>query len=274
MRSGLGLAIAAGVVVFALNAQAAVDSWAIDFENDGSNASIVHGQVIDNEYATEIPGSNGVGVTISATNLISSSDRAVAFDTDAFDSDDPDLWAPFTDINSFAGDVDDDPQPANQYSPGNVLIIQENTTGCSDGVCNDPDDEGGRPAGALDLVFDTAVTIFSIDFFDIEGAEDGQSANNEVRFFDANGNQIGQTFYTPNTGGDRHWDRLVFNGDLGIQNVRKVRVEMAGSGGIDNVVGGVADAVPVPLPPSLLLFGSALALAGAGYVRGHRKKSA
>ena len=110
----------------------------LDFDNGGS---IVHGQVIDNEYA---------GIDIWAENEGGGPDLAVAYDSDNrrnYNGRDKDLeGAPWAGGN--ASDTTDS---------GNSLIIQENSRGCGDGVCNRPDDEGSRPAGSLYIDFNQAI---------------------------------------------------------------------------------------------------------------------
>jgi len=327
MRKFLSVGVACGALLASNAAQA---DWVIDFEADGNgnviNPGSIQGQVINDQYSSGnggIPGSNGVAVDIIANNYRFGSnngrtydpakDVAAAFNTDLSGTNDPDLEAPFTDVSSFGGDV-----PDGTFNPGNVLIIQENYSGCfPDLDCDSTNDEGRRPAGFVDFIFNQAVTIFSLDFFDVETDEDGSTVDNEIHFFNAAGDLIGvngattlnlfdllggdsfddfasteidvvggtlQTsnngndratnstseFFTPDTGGNNHWDRLVFNGDLGIQDVAFVRVEFGGSGAIDNLRG---DVQLVPVPASVLLFGAGFAVAGgAGWVRRRKSK--
>lgn len=80
------------------------------------------------------------------------------------------------------------------------------------------------------------------------------------------GNQIlpSSPFYTPDTGGDKKWDRVVFN-TVGVKNIE---IRMAGSGGIDNIVGadsvlvaGDIGAIPEPGTAAALIAGLASATA-------------
>lgn len=201
-----------------------------------------HGTVVDSEYAPL--------VGISAQNNGGGPDLAVAFDTTLSNTLDPDLEGLFDSNN---------PALADDFDPGNVLIIQENSTGCADGTCNAPDDEGSRPAGIITFRFTQTIELLSMDFFDIERAEDGATLNNRIRLYNSGGTELlPDTFYTPNTGGDNLWDQVVFGGISGVQ---RIDVYMGGSGALDNVVYNV-----VPIPSSVWLFGAAL-LGFIGFAR-------
>lgn len=243
----------------------------IDFETDAGGNAIGNGQIIDTEYAP--------GVSISATNL-SGPDLAVAFDTGLGGTADPDLEAPFFDFieddftapgdkarYSFAGDVRDGTAGVSD-DPGNVLIIQQDAAGCDADSCDTPNDEGSRPAGFFTIKFDTAVFLDYIDFFDVEVAEDDPP--NPINLFNSAGDEIlADTFFTPNTGGDfnvdgtsyvgdepsgrtNSWDRVFFGNAL----VAMIKINMGGSGGIDNIAYRTTTTVPVPAPVTLLAFGA------------------
>ncbi|MEE4109297.1 MAG: thrombospondin type 3 repeat:Cna B-type [Halieaceae bacterium] len=244
----------------------------IDFETDASGNAITHGQIIDIEYAP--------GVTISAENL-SGPDLAVAFDTGLSGTADPDLEAPFYDFieddftaagdksrYSFAGDVRDGTAGVSD-DPGNVLIIQQDAAGCDADSCDTPNDEGSRPAGSFTIKFARSVFLDYIDFFDVEIAEDDPP--NPINLFNSAGDEIlADTFFTPNTGGDfnvdatsyvgdgsqsgrtNSWDRVFFGNAL----VAMIRINMGGSGGIDNIAFHTPTTVPVPAPATLLAFGA------------------
>lgn len=269
-----GLILAGLLSVSSMNASAFT---VIDFDTDANGNDIVDGQEIDDEYAAW-------GVTISAENIRKSFDRAVAFDSSLDVTSDPDLEAPFYDfIQEDFTDVDD----KNEFSfvddvrdgvngisnPGNVLIIQENNTGCDGTTCDDPDDEGRRPAGFFTISFDVPVFLSYIDFFDIEIAEDGGRPENAIILKDADSKEISpSTFFTPNTGGDfivgstsytgtgadglansngrtNAWDRLFFN----TAQVKMITINMGGSGAIDNIA---FREVPSPATGALLLLGA------------------
>ena len=190
------------------------------------------GTIIDSEYAPLL--------SISVDNRGGGPDVGVVFDTLNPSGGDLDLGGPFDSIN---------PALADNFTTGNVLIIHENYT-CGADTCRNPDDEGSRPAGVFHLKFDQLVTLHSIDFFDVEVAENGQTANNAIKLFDAANNEImPDSFYTPNTGGDNMWNQLVFD----IDGVKRIELGMGGSGAIDNIAFTV-----VPVPAAMWLFGSGL----------------
>ncbi|MAT92417.1 MAG: thrombospondin type 3 repeat:Cna B-type [Halioglobus sp.] len=227
--------LAAALFALATSAQALV----IDFEGHSA------GTIIDDEYT----GLSFNGVNVARGNA---SNLATIFDTTSPTGGDTDLAGPFANANLGA------------LNPGNVLILHEHPHECDGTTCSDPDDEGRRPAGYFDIDFGTAVTLNSIDFFDIEGAENGATPNNAISLFDAFDVEISAgTFYTPHTGGDNTWDRL----QLGVAGVKSMRIRLGGSGAIDNIDYIVPrdqpPEVPVPATPLLLLLGLGL-LAGRG----------
>lgn len=226
---GLGAGL---LLVAASSASAAV----LDFEGFAA------GTIIDDEYSVLPP----PGTAVSAVNLSAGPDVAVIFDTNMVTGGDPDLGAPFSSLN---------PALDQNYMPGNVLIIQERTN-CDQFTCSVPDDEGSRPAGEFEFIFNSAITLQSIDFFDIEFNENNNDPDSEIRLYDSADNEIFvDTFYVPNTGGDNMWNQLVF-GD--ITGVKRIVIEMNGSGAIDNLT-------YVPIPAAAWLFGSALL--GLGWLR-------
>jgi hypothetical protein len=110
---------------------------------------LVHGEVVSDQFFADF------GLTISARNDSQGPDKAVIFDSTMRGTPDLDL--------EFALDGG----PLDLF---NLLIIQENNDGCdADGICDDPDDEGSRPAGALFFSFETDIVEFGFDLLDIEG---------------------------------------------------------------------------------------------------------
>jgi hypothetical protein len=196
----------------------------IDFEGYAA------GTIIDNEYAP--------AMVTSAINVSSGPDVAVIFDTLNPSGGDIDLGGPFSTNN---------PLLSNNYNPGNVLIIQENSAGCDAFTCSEPDDEGSRPAGGFIFEFESAVNLLSIDFFDVEGEE---TVFNAIKLFDVNNVEIMPgVFFTPDTGGDNMWDRVMFNA----YGVKMIELNMGGSGAIDNIAYNA-----VPVPAAVWLFGTGL----------------
>jgi len=218
-----------------LPAQASTLSAVLDFEG------FLAGQIIDDEYAVSPP----PGSNLSAVNLSSGPNVAIIFDTAAPTGGDIDLAAPFDSMN---------PALPDNYDPGNVLIIQErNNCDLIAGFCSIPDDEGTSPAGEIEILFNSPIILTSIDFFDIEFNENANDPDSQIRLFDASDNEIlANTFFVPNTSGDNMWDQLVFD----VPGVKRVLIELNGSGAIDNV------AYVVPVPAAAWLFCSALGMLG------------
>ena len=211
----------------------------IDFESYSS------GTIIDSEYTSLL--------TVSAINASSGPDVAVIFDTTNPTGGDADLGGPFG---------TNDSSLSNNYSPGNVLIIHE-TNNCNAFTCEDPDDEGSRNAGTFFFDFASVITLESIDFFDIETVE---GTNNEIKLFDKDDNELlPNTFFVPDTGGDNMWGQLLF----GVDGVKRIELNMGGSGAIDNITFTAAEMPQVPVPAAIWLFGSGL-IGLVGFAR--RKK--
>jgi hypothetical protein len=210
----------------------------LDFEG------FANGQIIDDEYAAN-------GVNIVTDNARKTFDYGVAFDTSLSGTEDPDLefnnsnndyTSQYTALNlgGYAGNT----------TPGNILIIQENNTGCGDGICNSPDDEGGRPAGYFEFNFSDIVSILSIDFFDVED-QNLNNAYNAIHFYDASDNEIYANNFVPFMG-DGQFMRQTFND---ITGVKRLVINLPGSGGIDNLAFKTTD---VPEPGTLVIMASAL----------------
>lgn len=206
---------------------------------------ITKGTIIDDEYTLSD------GVTINGYNVDrGANNMAVIFDTEAANTADPDLEAPFFNTNG---------QNLGTASPGNVLIIHEHPWECNGITCgDDPDDEGSRPAGYFDIMFDEAVTLNSIDFFDIESGENGNTVHNLITLY---GTETYSPFYTPNTGGDNTWGRVNFN----VMGVTSLRIKLHGSGAIDNI--NYTTTTSVPEPSTLILFG----IAALGFLSSRRR---
>lgn len=199
------------------------------------------GTIIDDEYAVSH------GVTIRGYNRDRQADNiAVVFDSNANQTADSDLEAPF---------YNTDGKNLGVANPGNILIIHEHPGECNAVSCgNDPDDEGSRPAGYFDVLFDQEVTLNSLDFFDVEAAENGNTWKNEISFT-GSGNY--SSMYSPATGGNNTWTRLDFN----LVGITSLRIRLGGSGAIDNL----NYSVNVPTPSTILLL-----LAGIFWLRMRR----
>ncbi|MEO0586786.1 MAG: hypothetical protein AAF078_04020, partial [Planctomycetota bacterium] len=121
---------------------------------------LVHGQVVDNEYAAQ-------GVTVSAINVGGGPNLAVAFDSAII-----------------GPTADDDLQFSGGWTGGNIateelgrlLIIQENDAGVADGIADRPDDEAGRPAGVITFTFDKSIDSLGFDLVDFQNEESDSSS--------------------------------------------------------------------------------------------------
>lgn len=209
----------------------------ITFDDQGFS----HGEVI-----------TGVsGVTIVAKNTNRGFDHAVVFDSEASGTADLDLEA-----FGFGG---------SRWSGGNLagqqldlmLILQENDTGCGDGICDDPDDEGQRPAGSLSFLFDVPVTSFGFDLVDVDGLV---AENGSVTFRDTQGGSATLDFATILSGlqiGNNTANRIdpIFAEKLGLASISEVELALGGSGAIDNVT-----YMAIPEPATALFVGLGLAV--------------
>lgn len=138
-----------------------------------------------------------------------------------------------------------------------LVIVQENSTGCGDGVCNDPDDDGYGPNGII-FDFHEAVTLNSIDLFDIDQGTFPETISFTLyhtggtqSFVQISGNQIGNNrsatfdlgqFFAQSAGSN--------------DQVEKLKVTLSNSGAVSNLKftrGG-----DVPEPATYGVFGSAL----------------
>ena len=267
------LAIAATIVV----ATAPARAFVLNFDDNDGIGDIVHGQVIDSEFTLAnggIPGTSGaLGVSVGAINDGGGPNLAVAFDSTRTNTRDPDLEDPFKiapGSEAYIGDLE---------RPGNILIVQENDWGCGDGVCNEPDDEGGGP-NSMEFLFSENVTLTRIDLFDIDckkvwngwkwvedcGWPGGESAT--IAFFSdaAMQNSLG-TISVSSFG--NHTAKRVFFGDNGQANVRKLVVTLSGSGAISNIAGITPDNQQIPEPATLGLV--IAGLFGLGAARWRRR---
>jgi hypothetical protein len=190
----------------------------------------VHGSVVDTDYA----GDAGPTLTsIHVDNLAGGPDLAVTFDSGyPGATTDPDLLGPGWSGGNLPGDT----------LLGNILIAQENATGCGDDVCDDPDDEGARPAADITLAISTPVELFGLDVIDIEssGAERGhlelfEGATSVV--IDWMEFEAGGAYDQAVVFGNNSLNRIVLSaGQVGLGAIDKVVVRMGGSGGLDNIV--------------------------------------
>ncbi len=113
--------------------------------------------------------------------------------------------------------------------------------------CSDLDDEESRLAGVITVEFTAPIFLHSINFLDIELAENGVTDNNRISLFGPLNRLINNNFFTPFTG-NRKWDRVSFN----TSGVTKIEINMGGSGAVDDIVFSVSE------PGALIIFGFGL----------------
>lgn len=215
----LSLVFSAFLVALAFPAQAAL----VDFSLPG----IEHGSVIGSQYNSDSFGF----LQISAENTGGGPDLAVAYNSSLGDPADPDLNADFLPALDF---------PAGDLDPGNILIVQENATGCGDGICNAPDDEGG--GGVLSFAWAAPIVFSALELFDIDSGEEAL-----LSFFDGDGALIESIAIDGSDVGHHRAAHLDFE-DLGL--VGRLEVTFSSSGAISNL----EYEVPVPEPGTALLL--------------------
>jgi hypothetical protein len=232
---------------FSFTAHAAIN--VLDFD------SFQNGQIVDNQYLASH------GVSIDSVNYKGNEDDVlglqVAFNTLNNNSRDNDLE--FNNNNNDYNDIDSAysytalnmPGYSGASDPGNVLILQENNEGCSDGICDTPDDEASRAAGYFEFSFTSLVSILNIDFFDVEDKAGQDQKFYAIQFFDGDNKEIHKNNYVP-TMGDGQFVRQAFTG---IDNVKRLVLNMPGSGAIDNLAFRTAE---VPEPGTLAILFVAL----------------
>lgn len=216
--------------------------------------ALAHGEIITNQFAE-------VGMTIEALNFISPDAKPVAFDSNATGTSDPDLQGP--------------PWSKGNLAPGTnlgmVIIIPENMVDANnDGIIDDPDDEGARPAGELRFTFQDVMTGFGFDVVDMEGPVREASSIEFLLFGDSVASVDFNDFVTPGSDfydptvrfGDRSANRItpITAQQLGIEGFTSVVLHIGGSSAYDNIV-----VVPAPAASALL--------AGAGLLTLRRRRS-
>ncbi|MFT5489379.1 MAG: hypothetical protein ACI9JL_000501 [Paracoccaceae bacterium] len=228
--------------VFALGAHAG--SITLDFNAVGDGAIVSDGTSSTGLYS---------GISISALNTGGGPNLAVAYDSGGTIGRDSDL-----EENRFGSRFTNGGTGATGVTGfGNLLVVQENSVGCSTGgSCAQPDDEAG--GGFLRFGFDKVHILESFDYFDIDGSPDQQAESIAVKLFTTAGFDWSDSVDGTNvvliddllsTGGDNTFrTHLLENPEL----VFGIEFQFSSSGAIDNLVlDTVLTAVEIPAPPVL-----------------------
>ena len=217
-----------------------------------------HGQIVENEF------SNGTnGFTVSGANIGGGPDLIVAFDTFETGTADPDLEDPFDIGNAHTSATFRDLQDPNNSGSSisrffDALIIQENgqeDPGNKGFIDANPDDEGTRPAGTIQLDFESPISRFGFDLLDVE------NVGEEFNLVFSNGDEVLATvpfeeFVTDDETtsglffddtiefGNNSANRIVpitssrlraFTGDDTIESFDQIAINLGGSGAVDNI---------------------------------------
>lgn len=160
----------------------AAASVTLDFNAIGSS-DVPHGTIVTTQFQSSF------GVEVSGINRgggPNSPALIVAFDTFASNTADPDLQDPFQIGNAVSNtnfpDLVDPTIPSNYNQTASrfqsALIIQENGIDSNnDGIVDNPDDEGSRPAGSIFFDFDDPISSVGFDLLDVEAT--GEFLNND-----------------------------------------------------------------------------------------------
>ncbi len=302
MRKFLGFCAIGAVAAF-MAAPASADMWNIDFDNGtdelGNGITFSANTIFSNRkksYDSDLendnwqrydgksdgntnPGNPGdSGVPAPADNVTFSIDVwngaygksgfAVGYNSDGTGGRDADLEAGTGGFNT--GGV----QGVADRGYGNILIIQSHedsdTRSCGgglngNGICTEADDQAGHYGNAGDIIFDfdKEVTLFKMNIFDIE--EENKS---KVKFYDKDEEGeyvLVDWMYLPVVG-DNGVGLLTF-GEDGVKADRMM-VWLAGSGGIDEIMGESETTTNIPEPGTMALFG--VGLAAMGFYRRRR----
>jgi hypothetical protein len=214
--------------------------------------SMPAGTIVDNQFS-------GQGVRISVQRTSPGPAVATLYNTRRTGEPDPDLQIPFAGGNL-----------GTNGPGGNILIIPENNTDTNkDGLIDQPNDEGDRPAGQFTFDFTRPVDTFGFDLVDVDGpAEFNKNAGYFASFY-LNGSleaRVGfGSFIDPTS---PFYDASVHYGDNTANRIRpisarsvgmpyfdRVVLNFGGSGGTDNII---FTPVAVPEPGALALLGLAI----------------
>ena len=232
----------AAIVAASIASASLAGTTVFDFEG------LQHGEIVNSQLAPML--------MISGVNNAKTFNLVSAFDTNLSGTSDDDLEGPPWAGGNLAIDNEN-------VNLGNVLILAENNTGAGDGILDNPDDEGSRPAGSITFSFSQAIGSFGFDLVDIEGVVlEGSSLD-----FSLNGQSVGSVglgdFTDINSSlydasivfGNNHANRFspITSADLG-SLFDEVTLNLGGSGAIDNIV------IPSPGAITLLSMGGLVAI--------------
>lgn len=201
--------------------------------------SLQHGEIVGSQFAPAL--------SISGVNNARSFDLVAAFDTNLTGTADKDLEGPAWSGGNLA---------ASNTPLGKVLILATNNTGAGDGILDNPNDEGARPAGSITFSFAQAIGSFGFDLVDIEDvileasslefSLNGQSVGTVglTDFVDSNSAFYDASIVFGNNFANRF--NPITAGDLG-SLFDEVTLNLGGSGAIDNIL--------IPAPGVLALVG-------------------
>lgn len=217
-------------------------------------SSLSHGEIVTNQFSPAL--------TVVGTNPNRSFDLVAAFDTTMLNTADPDLQGPPWSGGNLA-------VSNTAVSIGNALILaQDDTDANNDNILDNPNDEGSRPAGTIDLTFGSSVPVFGLDIVDIEGVvQEGSSLD-----FYENNVLVGSVDFGDFTDSNSaFYDATVVFGNNTANRIQPIAASAFGAGGFDRVVinvGGSSayDTFVVPAPASAML----LAIGGIGAMRRRR----
>lgn len=197
----------------------------LGWETDGVGNPLQAGTVVDNEYAS-------IGLLISAINAtVTHPSKALIFNSALPTGGDTDLRTPNPALH-----------PSNTVAYGNILILSENDKDANmNGLVDDPDDEGNRPAGSLIFKMSFLQNQASFVFIDIE------EAGGQIAFFLA-GMQVDSVPIPATADGAVQTVNRPAGG-----NFDEFHVNLAGSGAI-----GKISLVPEPSSLMLLALGAGL----------------
>ena len=216
--------------------------------------TIDHGEIVTDQFADPF------GVSIRAVNVGRGPDLAIGFDSLKTGTRDSDLEGP-----TWAG---------GNLAPDTVLrtllIIAENGIKDDDGLIDNPDDEGSRPAGSILFEFEVPILSFGFDLIDVEGPEEFGEDSGFVAVFYGEGDvelgrvgfgefvDAGSPFFVAGAAfGNNTANRIpqITAEALALEQFKTVEINMGGSGAVDNIT-----FEPIPEPSTFVLFGAGLAL--------------